>query len=695
MKEKRKFEIYNFDDTDSKDDDSFKKQNKLLSFLRIFFKVSFFALFILFIGLIMSGYVYYLKVKSDFKREKPRTNTTQSIFYDKDGGIIYESYGARESSNIPLNELPDAVIKATLAAEDLDFYKHDAYDLKGILRAVYKNYKNTEKRGINKLSVLFDEDSYSEGGSTITQQLVKNRYLNSEKSFNRKIKEVIYANELEKKYSKDKILEMYINEIYFGEQAIGIQNASKIYFDKDAKKLNLAEASILAGLPQAPTKYSPISGDFLESKKRQEYVLQRMILAGFIDLDMAKSAANEDLIFANKKDFLKKYPYFVDWIKKEIDKKYGDGFSEKGGIKVYTALDPKIQEIAEKAVEKNLNNFKYRKVENSSVVVLEPENNQVLAMVGGKNYDESKVNVATSLRQPGSSFKPFVYLAGLEKGFTARTKFIDKYVNFGGIPPYAPRNYDGGYHGYVTMRQALSWSLNIPAVEMLNIVGLDEVINLGENLGIGLDDAKRCGLSLALGCKEIRLLDLAGAYSAIYDKGQWKTPSGITKITDNKDEIIFLNNQKKRKIFSEENAYIITNILSDINTRRKVFGWRNKLELDRPAAAKTGTTDNYTDSWTLGFTPDFVTGVWMGNNDRTPMLRTSGIEGAAYIWNDVMTEIHKDLPKKEFEKPDGVIELKINSSSGQIETKYNGILEVFKKGTEPKGKDDLSHLRGF
>ncbi|PIZ00080.1 hypothetical protein COY62_04460 [bacterium (Candidatus Howlettbacteria) CG_4_10_14_0_8_um_filter_40_9] len=674
-----------------------KKANKFLFFIKACFKAFFVGGLLLILGLIFIANSYYSSLVNEFKHLQPKNNATQTVYYDKNEEVIYESYGAKESEPVKLSEIPDYAVKATLAAEDLDYYRHDAYDLKGIFRAVYRNYTTSTGSRLDKLKVILDQKSYTEGGSTITQQLVKNRYLTNERSFERKVKEIVYAIELEKKYTKDEILEQYLSNIYYGEQALGIINASQAYYGKDAKDLTLAEASMLAGLPAAPTQYSPVSGDFFESKKRQEYVLQRMYLAGFITLDEAKAAANEELVFDDKKDIvMSKYPFYVDWVNEEVIKQYGKEKAESGGLKVYTSLDPKIQEMAEKKAKEQVEKFKYNNVSNAAVVVMDTESGEVVAMVGGTDYEKSKVNVATALRQPGSSFKPVVYYTGLENGYTAVSKFIDKYVNFGGNPAYAPRNYSGGYSGYVTMRDSLARSLNIPAVEMLKLVGLDKVIETADKAGLGLgEEAKKCGLSLALGCKEMRLIDLAGVYGTFANNGLQKKPKGYVKILDSSGENI-AKKDKAEQIFDSANSYIITHILSDEKARRVVFGAGNKLEIKRPAAAKTGTTDNYTDSWTIGFTPDYLVGVWMGNNDRKPMRVISGIEGAAYIWHDIMTEIHKDLPVRDFTRPYGISELKINPTSGDVvKTGSWGKTEIFKSGTEPKGKEDLSYLNIF
>lgn len=676
-----------------------RKKKKLHTVWLVFklgIKLSILGFFFSILALAVISYNYYQDIRAEFVSVEPKNNVTQSVFYDKNGDIIYESFGTREPEEILLEEMPDNLVKATLAAEDLNFYDHEAYDLKSILRAVYKNYKSTKGGIVDKVKVLFDEGSYTEGGSTITQQLVKNIYLTNERSFDRKAKEIIYAMELEKKYTKDEILELYLTSIYYGEQALGIKNAADIYFDKEVADLSLAEITMLTGLPAAPTNYSPVSGDFIESKKRQEYVLQRMYLAGYINLKVATATANTELTFAEGEQFVSRYPFFVDWLKKELYLEYGEQKVESGGLKVYTTLDPRVQEMIKDKASEHVEKLKRKDVSNAAVVVINPATNEVIAMVGGLDYEKSKVNVATSKRQPGSSFKPIVYFTGLEEGYTASSKLLDKSVNFGGNPPYRPKNYDGWYRGYVTIRDSLAGSLNIPAVEMLSLVGMDKAIETADALGLSLgEEAKKCGLALALGCKEVRLLDMTNAYATFAANGVAAKISGVSKIKDSKNNDIYTS-ETREDVLDPDNSYIISHILSDEKARRKVFGYKNKLEIGRPAAAKTGTTDNYTDAWTIGYTPNYTVGVWVGNNDRSPMKKIGGIDGAAPIWNSVMIELHKDLSPVGFERPDGIEEAKISPSSGGVVRAGRwGILEVFKKGTVPTGKLDLSYLNIF
>lgn len=663
--------------------------------------VSFWMSFLSFLVVVtILGFSLYLSYKHSFATAKIRNNATQTVFYDKNGDVIYESFGARKPDPVELSDVPEVVKNATLASEDAGFYSHGAIDKKGIGRAAVNNIKNSKKSSLAKVTDLFSEENYTEGGSTITQQLVKNIYLSNERSFDRKFKEVIYSIELEKKWSKDKIFEEYLNNVYYGEQSLGIKNAAKNYFDKEVSELTLAEASMLAGLPTAPTKLSPVSGDFEQSKKRQEYVLSKMVNLGMVSFDEAKEAVNLPLEFSNKKaGLVNKYPYFVDFVKQEVSSKLGEEALSAGGLSIYATLDPKSQDLAEEKARQYLDKFKYRKVTNASVVVLDNENETVSALVGGADWEESKVNVATSERQPGSSFKPIVYTAGLLSGYTASSQLLDTYVNFGGNPPYIPRNYNGGYSGNVTVRKALANSLNIPAVEMTKLTGIEKVIDTAEKMGItSIDkDPDSYGLSIGLGSAEVELFELTRAYSVFANSGGLATFSGIDRVVDNEGTEIYMPKKLKEEAIDPKVAYIMASILSDNKSRSMVFGTNSPLYLkDRPVAAKTGTTDNYTDSWTLGFTPQNTVGVWMGNNDRSKMSYLPGIEGAAYIWHDIIEGISKNLPPKEFKRPEGLVELAINPYTGAVTTATRWTqTEYFVPGTEPKDKPDLSYLNQF
>jgi membrane peptidoglycan carboxypeptidase len=456
---------------------------------------------------------------------------------------------------------------------------------------------------------------------------------------------------------------------------------------------------MLAGLPQAPSYYSPLSDDISASKKRQEYVLQKMYLAGNISLDQAKEAANEPLTFVGKQVTLNKYPYFAEYVKEELFKMFEKSVIENKGLKVHTTLDPEIQDSAEKIVADQMKKLASRGASNASVVVANPKTNQILAMIGGSDWDKSKVNVATSLRQPGSSFKPFVYATALENNYSAATILADKSVNFGGNPPYRPKNYDLSYHGNVTARNALAMSLNVPAVEMGKMVGIENVIDTAHKMGITSikEDPATYGLTVSLGSAEVKLADMVNAYSVFADEGKYSEQTAIAKIVNEKGEEITPKRGQKKQVISKETAFIISNILSDNTARTPTFGSNSPLKTDKTTAVKTGTTDNYSDSWTMGYSPNYVVGVWMGNNDHSPMKKVSGVEGAAYVWHEVITNVLKDKPNDQFVKPDTIKEAWITPSTGAL-AKYQGkpnLLEYFKEGTEPKDKVDLSYLKQF
>lgn len=680
------------------------KNNNLKSGIKKTLKILLGGLFLFVTGSLLAATFcvagIYLSYSAEFDKIKPRSNSTQLVFYDKNGNEIFRGYGAAEPTRIKLSEIPSTVLDATLAAEDINFYNHGAVDFKSLARVVYVNWNSDSGDTLDKIKRLVSEDSYVQGGSTITQQLVKNIYLTNERTFKRKLKEIIFSYKLETKYSKDEILEMYLNEIYYGEQALGIENAANIYFDKEAKNLTLAEASMLAGIPASPTYYLPFDDTYENSKKRQEYVLQRMYLSGNITLEKAKEAANTQLYFNHSSNLiLNKYPYFNQYVREELSKILSVEDLNDSGVKVYTTLDPEKQEIAESQVNSWLNKLAYRGATNSSVVIANPKTNEIVAMVGGSDWETSKVNVATSERQPGSSFKPIVYATALESGYTAATVLHDKYVNFGGTPPYIPKNYNGGYSGYVTLRNALARSLNIPAVELARMVGVDKVINSAHNLGITSinNDPSAYGLSIALGSAEVKLVDMVEAYSVFADTGKRMPQTSILKIEDKNNETINMPKRKKQQIISAETAYIISNILSDNTARSITFGSNSPLKTIKTTAVKTGTTENYADSWTIGYSPSIVVGVWMGNNDNTPMKYVSGVEGAAYVWHDIITQCLQNSDNEDFIKPASIEEAWISPYTGALAS-YKARpnkLEYFKKGTVPGIKVDLGYLRQF
>lgn len=566
--------------------------------------------------------------------------------YDRTGEtILYEIHGEEKRTLISLNDIPDYVKQATIAIEDKNFYKHKGFSFLAILRTAITN-------------VVFGKKA---GGSTLTQQFVKNSVLTSEKTYTRKIKELILAYRLEKKFSKDEILQMYLNEIPYGSTSYGIEAASQRYFGKRVKDINLAEAAVLAALPQAPSRYSPYGSNLELLIGRQEHILDLMVEQGYITKEQSEEAKKHQLQF-QKQDENIKAPHFVMYIKELLAEKYGEKIIEQGGLKIYTSLDLFKQTIAEEVVkeqaEKNLKNYK---ASNASLVSIDPKTGEVLAMVGSKDYFskeiDGQVNIALSKRQPGSSMKPLVYAASFLKGYTPNTMIYDVVTNFSNDPakPYEPHNYDSKEHGPVSMRKALAGSLNTPAVKTMYLAGIDSVLDLADKLGYTtLKDKDRFGLSLVLGGGEVKLLEHVNAYSAFARDGAVHTIKPILRIEDSSGNVMEEFKESEKQVLDSNVARMVNDILSDNNARAYIFGLKNWLTLDgRPVAAKSGTTNDYHDAWTIGYTPSIVTGVWVGNNDNSEMRR--GADGgivAAPIWNNYMKKILGDTPVESFKKPE-------------------------------------------
>lgn len=610
--------------------------------------------------------------------------------YDRTGKILlYEIHGPQKRTILSPEEIPDNIKHATVAIEDERFYQHAGIDIPSILRALWTDIK----RG-----------KLAQGGSTITQQFIKNRILTPKKSIVRKIKEIILALELEREYSKDEILTFYLNQVPYGRGTYGIEAAAQSYFGKPAKNLTLPEAATLAALPKAPSYLAPEGSHPEALKARQEYILERMYKLGYItkaELNKAKKA---------KVDFVKrrtsiKAPHFVMYVREYLEKNLGPEIVQKGGLRVKTTLNWKLQKKAEEIVKKlaKANQRNYN-AENASLVALDPQTGEILAMVGSRDWFddqiEGKVNVALRPRQPGSAFKPFAYAQAFEKGFTPQTIIFDVKTEFNphcrqnatqekdkyGLDCYHPTNYDHKTRGPVSFRSALAQSLNIPSVKVLYLAGIKNTITKAKKAGIStFEDEDRLGLSLVLGGAEVKLLDLTSAYSVFSQDGYYIPPTPIIEIKGLKQEPSFLKNQEPRKVFSKKTARAITDILSDNQARAPMFGESNYLSLPGiPSAAKTGTTQDYRDGWTIGYTPNIVAGVWVGNNDNSKMRPgAAGAAVAAPIWNEFMKEALKDKPHPEFaelsefkaDKPmlNGKFEnkkIKIDSISGKLATKY-------------------------
>jgi len=602
--------------------------------------------------------------------------------YDRHGRLLYEVVLAREGTHtyVPLEQIPESLREATIAVEDASFYRNPGFDVVAISRALVQNLQAGE---------------IVAGGSTISQQLARNLYFSREErsSHNpwRKVRETLLAFRLTRHVSKDKILELYLNQVYYGNLAYGVEAAAQTYFGKSARDLDLAEASLLAGLPQSPAAYDPLAS-LPAAKQRQRTVLSLMERRGYISNAEAQAAFDEPLYFAEA-IFPMEAPHFVVYVRNLLDRQLGAEALEQGGLRVYTSLDLDIQHMAEGIVQRHVDSLTDHDVSNAALVALDPTTGQILAMVGSTNYfDEDidgAVNMALAPRQPGSSIKPITYAAALSRGYTAATPIADVRTSFftrkGEL--YMPDNYDAQFHGLVSLRYALGSSLNVPAVRVMDEIGVDTVLRLAHDLGIStLDDIGRYDLSLTLGGGEVRLLDLTAAYAAFASEGVRREPAAILRVEDSSGHALYEWEQPAEEhVLSPQVAYLITDILSDNSARMLTFGEYSPLRLSRPAAVKTGTTSDFRDNWTVGYTPDLVAGVWVGNADNDPMHQVSGVTGAGPIWHDFVEEVLKDAPGQPFPRPEGLVETEVCEPTGLLPGPWclQPRREMFIAGSEP------------
>ena len=568
-----------------------------------------------------------------------------SIIYDNTGQhVLYELYGEENRKIISHNEIPDNIRIATIATEDANFYHHIGIDPLAILRAFKVNIEHNEIR---------------QGASTITQQLARMAFLTKEQTFKRKILEIIFAFKIEIHYTKDEILDQYINEIPYGANTYGIETASETYFGKKAIDLTLDEAAFLAALPKATSYYSPYSSNSEALVGRQKDILKKIGELNF--------ATKEDVQKALSINTLEKVkplsqpiiaPHFVFFVINQLEQKYGEDFIQTGGLKIYTSLNYDMQKIAEDAVQRGAQKNISRGATNAALVAVDPKNGNVLAMVGSKDYFDKtidgEVNIATSSRQPGSSFKPFAYAHAFEIGYQPETVVMDAETNFGpdgSGKDYIPVNYDGTFHGLLPLRSTLAMSLNIPAVKILYLAGIDGTIDLAHRMGITtLNDRSRYGLSLVLGGGEVKLLDMASAFSVFANDGIRNPAQSIISIIDSIGKIYQQEELNPQRVLDEQVARKINSILSDNSARAPVFGSNSPLILKgKTVAAKTGTTSEFRDAWTIGYAPSIAVGVWAGNNDNRPMKAGSdGVYVAAPIWNDFIKQALADKPNETF-----------------------------------------------
>jgi 1A family penicillin-binding protein len=640
--------------------------------MRKFLKISILAIIILvsILGVFVAVWASTLSIP-DFQSFENRKVIQSTKIYDSTGQILlYDIHQNVSRTMVPYENISRNIKNATVAIEDSEFYQHKGINFLAIIR-----------------SILVDLTSgkLSQGGSTITQQLAKNALLTPEKSFTRKIKEIILAIKLEKVLSKEEILTLYLNEIPYGGNNYGIEAASQFFFGKSSSNLTLAESAYLAALPQAPTYYSPYGNHRKELDQRKNFILERMFKLGFISEEEFNEAKNEEVNFVPRSEQGIKAPHFVMFVKSYLEEKYGKDMVEEGGLKVITTLDWDLQQKAEKIVAQYaLDNEKKFNAYNAGLVAIDPKTGKILVMVGSKDYFgkpqpdgcipgknclfEGNFNVTTALRQPGSSFKPFAYATAFKKGFTPQTTVFDLQTEFNsscnpdGTPKegtkeeecYMPENYDNVFRGPVTFRNALAQSINVPSVKVLYLAGIDDSIQTAKSMGITtLGDSSRYGLTLVLGGGEVTLLEMAGAYSVFANDGIRNPVTAILRIENSKGEVLEEFVSQPKQVLEPNISRQITDVLSDNEARTPAFGAQSYLYFpDREVAAKTGTTNDYRDAWVLGYTPNFALGVWVGNNDNTPMEKKVAGFIAAPMWNAFFQEVFKKLPKEDFIKPD-------------------------------------------
>lgn len=621
------------------------KQDKKRKYLNIFLKFSGFGLLVF----TLLFFFVFIFIARDLPRPEKFTErrfVQSTKIYDRTGKVqLYEIYDEEKRTIVSLESIPDYLKKAVIATEDANFYNHFGIDLKGILRSLISNFR------VGSLT--------SYGGSTIDQQLIRSTFLSTEKTIDRKVKEIFLALELDRRYSKDQILEWYLNQVPFGSNCYGVEAASQTYFRKSISEISMAESAALAAMIQAPSYLSPY-GEYKEKLlSRKDYVLNRMFKEGYITKEEANNASKEELVFSDLQSI--KAPHFVIYlIEKYLKPKYGEdlNYLKEKGVKIYTTIDWDLQEYAEKIVKKTVESNHSFNSYNAAMVAIDPKTGEILSMVGsadwfGESYPKGcksdclfdpKFNVTVGTesspgRQPGSSFKPFVYATAFKKGYTATTTVIDDYTNFGiwGDEEYIPQNYDGLFLGRITLKDSLAQSRNIPAVKvLLDLAEIDDSVKTAQDLGITTLQPPY-GPSIVLGGWEVKLLDMVSAYSVFANDGVRMAPSAILKIEDYQGNIIEENKKTPKRVLSSSVAETITDILSDNNARAPIFGYNSALFFENyKVAAKTGTTQDYRDGWAIGYTPEISVGVWAGNSNNESMYKEPGSVAAGPIFHNFM-----------------------------------------------------------
>jgi len=603
-----------------------------------------------------SGYAFFLPQVEQL--ENLHLVAATQVF-DEKGQLISKLFEENRIV-VSIHHMSPYLSQAIIANEDSRFYNHSGIDPIGIIRAVWVNLR---------------ANSLLEGGSTLTQQLAKNMFLTQERTFTRKIKEFVLAIIIEQKFSKQEILQAYLNQVYFGEGAYGVETGSQVYFGKHASELTLGESALLAGLPRGPSIYSPYV-DQKAALARRLTVLTGMVKQGYITQQQADEANRAPIVLAGKKKRGIQASYFLDYIAKELVARYGANRVYKGGLKVYTTIDSKVQQGAEAVLGER----------QGAVLALDPRNGYIRAMVGGRNYEESQINrVITEIRQPGSAFKPFVYATAINQGLTANAIIIDQPINIGG---YAPQNYDKKFRGPITLKKAMRWSVNIASVKLGQQVGIGNVLDLAKNMGISTLVVEDNNLATALGglTQGVSLFELTTAYTAFANGGILSKPIGILKVVDENDQILEETNIVQQSVLSPETAYIITNMMQGVIED----GTGTPANIGRSAAGKTGTTDGYETAWFMGYTPELLVGIYVGNDNRNS-VGISGVEVAG-LWGKLMSKALQGTKQLQFPIPPSIINnVPICADTGKLaiggckELEYS----AFIRGTEPTYIDTL------
>ncbi len=667
----------------------FKSRSKFVQIALVLMAIAATAGLIIFYIFVLHGLPNPAKLKNY------QTTPLATHILDRNGKPLYEIFEQEKRTPVKIVDLPQYVHQAAIAIEDKDFYRHGGISIiGGVGRAFIENLKNESLQG----------------GSTITQQLVKTALLTPERTIQRKLREILLAVWTEQLYNKNEILELYLNQIPYGGSAYGIEEASHAYFNKSAKKLTLDEAALLAGLPQAPSLYSPYANPELARQRRNQVLLKMKEQKYITDEQYQKAAARPIRTYAPRNNI--KAAHFVFYVRSQLEKQYGTKLVEEGGLRVTTTLDLDIQEETEAIAREEIEDLRSLRVGNAAALVTRPPTGEILAMVGSTDYfatGSGAFNVTTALRQPGSSIKPINFAIGIDRKIvTPATLFLDAPTCFPAPEkPYCPKNYDGTFHGQVPLRMALANSYNIPAVKMMAMNTVETFIASAPAFMItSLTDTKRYGLSLSLGGGEVRMTEMAQAFSAFANHGVPRKLNGVLKVEDHNGKVLyefkdanFIQNVNKpmgdpkflaipgKRAISQESAFIISHILLDNFARSQAFGTNSQLVVkDRTVSVKTGTTDDKKDNWTIGFTPNFLSVVWVGNNDNTPMNQalTSGVTGAAPIWNRIMTHVLEPQPDLKPRKPASVVGTQVCWGTGAMASgsSCQSRFEYIIKGTE-------------